>query len=368
MNADIFFQLMLCFVSGITVSVFLLGSIFLFRYQNKHQYQRLFAIILVLLAISFSNNFVGLAFCQSNKPVYLNTLLVLFDYCVVGFYLVFCLTLVFPDKFNAWKLLLFESPFLLALILYAITGEQIIFVIDLIVTFIISTIYIFWIYYKIKKYYKKLLENASDTENYNLKWLSSIISILYIVQILWAIESISQEDWITAAYSNTNLIIDTIWCLISIVYVVYIIFKITHQKVFEFPSQDNNSDSNQETTNTETYYKALHNSDIDSKILKGKYYLDPSMTLQKLSTLLGTNRQYLSNFINREKQKTFYEYINDFRLEEAKNILDNWDGKKAHSIEDVASLSGFNSYSTFLRSFVKKYDISPSKYLKQKGQ
>jgi AraC-like DNA-binding protein len=90
------------------------------------------------------------------------------------------------------------------------------------------------------------------------------------------------------------------------------------------------------------------------------------LTLQKLATLLGTNRQYLSNYINREKQKTFYEYINDFRLEEAKKLLDNWDVERRHSMDDVATLSGFNSYATFLRSFVKKYGESPSKYLKRK--
>ena len=88
------------------------------------------------------------------------------------------------------------------------------------------------------------------------------------------------------------------------------------------------------------------------------------MTLQKLASHLGTNRQYLSNYINREKQKTFYEYINDFRLEEAKSLLDTYGTEHQHSIEDIATLAGFNSYSTFLRTFVKKYGESPSKYLK----
>ena len=94
--------------------------------------------------------------------------------------------------------------------------------------------------------------------------------------------------------------------------------------------------------------------------------MDKTLTLQKLAICLGTNRQYLSNYINQEKAMTFYDYINDFRLEEAKNLLDGLDEGRQYSIEEISNLSGFNSYSTFLRAFAKKYGQTPSKYLKNK--
>ncbi len=97
-----------------------------------------------------------------------------------------------------------------------------------------------------------------------------------------------------------------------------------------------------------------------------KIFLDKTLTLQKLSAQLGTNRQYLSNYINQKKGKTFYDYINDFRLEEAKRLLDTKGTQQHHSIEEIAVLSGFNSYSTFLRSFAKKYGQTPSQYMKGK--
>ncbi|MCR4878629.1 MAG: helix-turn-helix domain-containing protein, partial [Bacteroidales bacterium] len=85
------------------------------------------------------------------------------------------------------------------------------------------------------------------------------------------------------------------------------------------------------------------------------------------ATLLGTNRQYLSTYINQEKQKTFYDYINDFRLEEAKALMDGMNSDRLYSLDEVAGMSGFNSYSTFLRSFAKKYGLTPSKYMREKG-
>ena len=77
---------------------------------------------------------------------------------------------------------------------------------------------------------------------------------------------------------------------------------------------------------------------------------------------IRTNRSYLSNCLNNELGITFYDYINSFRLEKAKEILD--DSGFEGCIEDVAISSGFNSVSTFRRSFQKKYGCTPSQYRK----
>ena len=97
-----------------------------------------------------------------------------------------------------------------------------------------------------------------------------------------------------------------------------------------------------------------------------RYYLDNTLTLQKLAQHLGTNRQYLSNHINQELHTTFYDYINDFRLEDAKAMLDSQNTENQHSLEDISVMAGFNSYATFLRSFKKKYGQTPSQYLTEK--
>ncbi len=113
--------------------------------------------------------------------------------------------------------------------------------------------------------------------------------------------------------------------------------------------------------------KTLIGCDIDKVMQEKRYHQDNTLTLQKLAQHLGTNRQYLSNYINQEKHMTFYDYINDFRLEEAKSMLDGKDTENQHSLEDVAMMSGFNSYATFLRSFKKKFGQTPSQYLVNKN-
>ena len=217
-----------------------------------------------------------------------------------------------------------------------------------------------------------LLDNVGDIEFLNLRWAIVLIVLLYVVQLLWAVESLSNQSWFTVPTADSNLLFDTLWCFITIVYVLFILRKIVQQQVLvdePSPSQTSSEkDSLLPDETTEGYYKVLNTIDIDNLIREKQYYLDTALTLQKLATHLGTNRQYLSNFINREKQKTFYEYINDFRVEAAKCLLDGCSNGNEHSMEDLASMSGFNSYSTFLRQFVKRYGVSPSQYLKESNK
>ncbi len=370
MNTDYFYLMMLCFASGFT-QCFLIGvSIFLFRKHKSYQFQRAFAIVMLMLSVGFFNNFVVSA-CH-NLPIaaYINTLLILYDYMIVGGYMVFIVTLVFPGRFSFRKLCLFEIPYLLAIFIFGATKSPVVYPAVQIITVVLSSVLLVWLGLSIKRHDAMLRDNVGNIDFLDLRWVAILIVLLYVVQLIWAVESLSQQDWFSDKNTENNLIFDTIWCLITIIYVLLILRKITHQQVFVAPEQEESA--NEEEHKTEStdsaneYYKILNDTNIDDIIRNKKYYLDTALTLQKLATLLGTNRQYLSNYINREKQKTFYEYINDFRLEEAKNLLDKWNDDHQHSMEDLAVLSGFNSYSTFLRSFVKKYGNSPSKYLKNK--
>ena len=362
MNTHLFYPLLLCLASGIT-QCFLLGcSFLLFWKYNKYQFQRAFAVVLLILSIGFFNNFLVLAFSESPIAVFINTLLVLYDYLIVGGYMIFSITLVFPGRYRAWQLALLEIPYVVALLLYAFTQNTLIYFAVQLFTLVLSTVLLIWLERSIKRHDALLRDNVGNIEYFDLRWGAILIALLFVVQLVWAVESFSQQNWFSAPSADGNLLFDTLWCIITVVYVLIILRKIIQQQVFTVPPQDDDVDTTAAPSSDE-YYKMLKNSDIDALIKEKKYYLDTALTLQKLATHLGTNRQYLSNYINREKGKTFYEYINDFRMEEAKGMLDSMDSEHQRSMEDIAALAGFKSYSTFLRSFVKKYGKTPSKYL-----
>lgn len=384
MNTDYFYPLMLCFASGFTQCLLVGCSIFLLRRHNRYQFQRTFAVVLLMLAVGFFNNFVVSAFRYTASADYINTLLLLYDYVVVGGFMAFIVSLVFPGRYSDARLSLFLLPYVVATVLFALTRGAWVYPAVQVFTLAVSSVLLVWLELSIRRYRRLLQDNVSNIEYFDLHWGAAIIALLYLVQLIWAVESLSQRDWFTTVSANNNLIFDTLWCLITMVYVLFIMRKILHQEVFtvtaqegtgesaddESPKADEEGQAPTEGVSGETaavagdYYKALNKAAVDALIEEKKYYLDPSLTLQKLAIQLGTNRQYLSNYINREKGKTFYEYINNFRMEEAVRILSS-NPKHPQTMEEVATQAGFNTYSTFLRSFVKKYGESPSAYLKK---
>ena len=98
-----------------------------------------------------------------------------------------------------------------------------------------------------------------------------------------------------------------------------------------------------------------------------KLYLNPKLTLQDVASEIGTNRTYLSEYLNQVLNTTFYEYINEFRVGTACEILDSMSSDNKRTMQEVAEMSGFNSLSTFNRSFVKVKGVTPSRYASRQG-
>ena len=88
-------------------------------------------------------------------------------------------------------------------------------------------------------------------------------------------------------------------------------------------------------------------------------YRDKLLTKEKVADLLGTNRTYLSDYINRRLGTTFYEYVNAYRVREAAALLL---AEPSMPLSEVADRCGFGSLSTFRRSFAKGMKRTPMEY------
>lgn len=95
-----------------------------------------------------------------------------------------------------------------------------------------------------------------------------------------------------------------------------------------------------------------------------KPYLDPDICLHRLSERLMIPNHYLSQVINGRLNRNFYDFINQYRIEEAKRILT--DSKNHLTIIEVAFRVGFNSKSAFNRAFKKNINMTPSDFKKNK--
>lgn len=90
-----------------------------------------------------------------------------------------------------------------------------------------------------------------------------------------------------------------------------------------------------------------------------KLYKDANLTLPKIAKKLGTNVPVLSQLLNDNLNIPFSQFINEHRIEEAKQLLlENIN----QSMEVIAEQCGFNSQSTFYTAFKKHAHTTPAKY------
>lgn len=104
---------------------------------------------------------------------------------------------------------------------------------------------------------------------------------------------------------------------------------------------------------------------LETYFIDEQPYLDPGLTIEKLAQRMGVSRHYLTQVINENFKKNFYQFVNGYRIEAVKQILQNPDNKTINLLE-IASETGFNSKSTFNTTFKKLTGTTPSQYRKQK--
>ncbi len=92
-----------------------------------------------------------------------------------------------------------------------------------------------------------------------------------------------------------------------------------------------------------------------------KPYLTSTLTLKELSERLEMNPRILSKIINEKKNQNFFDFINRYRIEDAKIILSN-PAKRKMTILEVLYGVGFNSKSVFNTTFKKYAGITPTEY------
>lgn len=103
-------------------------------------------------------------------------------------------------------------------------------------------------------------------------------------------------------------------------------------------------------------------SEISQVIREKKLYKQFDINLQLLSAELNSNSSYISQAINHGLGMRFNDYINQFRVEEAKRQLQSSENKHL-TIEAISELCGFKSKSTFFRAFKKETGLTPKKFL-----
>lgn len=116
-----------------------------------------------------------------------------------------------------------------------------------------------------------------------------------------------------------------------------------------------------QSTSINKNIKAEYLTKLESAINAEKIFLDPLLTLEKLSKILKIPKNHLSLLINENYALNFNELINQLRINEAKTIINSNNGEL--KIIDIAYQVGFNSKSTFNMAFKRYTGETPSMFI-----
>ncbi len=327
----------LYFTSGINFAALFTCSIILYK-KRKYSFQKFFALTFFYWGISFCNIFFYDYKEFHNINCFSNTLILTLDFWIVGFMIISLLHLLHYKSSSLKHTYIVSFPFFLFTISFYITkSEYILYILQYFTSILCFVMYIY-IEIQVRKYGRKIKAYHSNLEKIHLQWTVNILRICLLIVILWLILSF-----------NFTPIIDLIYNLLMLPSILYISKRIYNQELSKELDL-----IEKEEINYNFHF------DISEIIREKQYYLTEDLNLDVLASHIGTNRTYLSRFINNELKTNFYDYINNFRIEHAENLLKDPNCKL--NLESIAYESGFRSYSTFNRFFKKKYNTTPGDF------
>ena len=99
---------------------------------------------------------------------------------------------------------------------------------------------------------------------------------------------------------------------------------------------------------------------IEQLMKTEELYRERNITIEKIAERLATNRSYLSKAINEQGGMSFSQYVNSYRIDQARRTLSEPDHDC--QIKELAYALGFSTPETFSASFKKAIGMLPSKF------
>lgn len=87
-------------------------------------------------------------------------------------------------------------------------------------------------------------------------------------------------------------------------------------------------------------------------------HLDTDLSLQAVATVVKISPQYFSKLFKEETGENYIEFLGRARMERARELLET----SSFNVDEIARMTGFNSSGYFIRTFKKRFSLTPKVY------
>lgn len=360
-----FLERLTYFLQGFSFMFFLFASLLILCSKSRTRLETILGYVMLIFAFGEVKDVLHLV-PAIFESTYWMTLLFTIDMWLVGICAVFIFETLIPNKVTMKRILSVMAVFLAFTVAYAVTGSMTVLYVEMGFVALLSMCVVTIMFRTLRCFNRYLENNYSNLENISLNWFLAVIGVWIVCLILWALCYVYRANLIYIVYYTVSLVG---WGLL---------FVFTRRQVevkMEDPAEltgevvpADEAAGSMETTDGEPDANAVPKTVIRREMLdklmsEEQLYLNPRLTLNDLALALGTNRTYLSAYLNHELEMSFYDFVNSFRIDKACRISDENPGM---GVAEIAERSGFNSVSTFRRAFFRERGFSFGEY--RRGQ
>jgi len=207
-------------------------------------------------------------------------------------------------------------------------------------------------------YRSGLKELFSSIEKISLSWL---LFLLFGFILMWLMDVVSFAmrimDFNSGEIHNILLFFSL---TINFIFATVIVYRgLKHPELFSGIEQR----PKYATSRLTKEQAARYIEKITNYMKKEKPYLDPALSLNELAEHLALSPRYLSQSINYILNQNFFDFINSYRIDEAKDLFSD-PCNETKTILEILYEVGFNSKSVFNNAFKRHTGMTPTEFRK----
>ena len=211
---------------------------------------------------------------------------------------------------------------------------------------LVPVVWVAMLFRHLHDYRRYAEENYGSVEQTDEKWVIRYLLMVLVLGVSYTYLCFSNEP--TRLFTQQ-------WLMLFVI--VYTNDRIIFRAKPWIENAEEEEEEEEEEAKTES--GAEYREKLEQWMETEKPYLNPEFRLNDLRQVLPLNRTYLSQLINAEYGCTFYQFVTNYRIEEAKRLMKE---KPDLKMQDIAEQCGFSSPVVFSRIFTRETGMTPREW------
>ncbi|MCJ7715850.1 MAG: AraC family transcriptional regulator, partial [Anaerolineales bacterium] len=237
-------------------------------------------------------------------------------------------------------------------------------------------VYYSLIFIELRRYRQLLVENYSNPNMGNYRWLMQFVLLLLALDMIVLIRNIMRfsSSEVIFKFASLNVVINILifvsWVLIRSLkepgIFTGIISNLQLVKKMLTEGEGKGAPGNDANGTSESAKSSQQIKRIKDYMELSEPYLDSSLSMYDLASQLDMNVRELSLLINHTLNQHFFDFVNHYRIRKAMRILHDPENKQLTVLEVLYEV-GFNSKSSFNTVFKKQTGMTPTQFRRSKS-